>query len=342
MKPLTKLLTVLVIGFAIVGVVIRIALPTRAKEKVSVQVVVSPDLYGWAEANAREFNARHADAQVTVKPIDGLSAIDEFVETDTSLLPHAWIPEATFVTAIAQDRGLPFETTGQSMAASDIVWGSFSSREGVLVEKFGALDWQAVHEAAVSESWGQLGGNLNWGYFKLAIASPTHSTEGLAALLSAVATYHNQSSIESGDIDGACLNWLLEVVSSVPNFNTLGPEPAKSMAARGPSIGDVGLLSAAAWNRSESGLNKWGVFVTANPEFTMRLDYPYILRSDLEDDAAEQEMVQRFGDHLLIKRDQLEGYGFDGNSTVSATLVQADVQAALALLRWAQREGVGH
>ena len=335
------------IFFAIVGLAIAITvvvlalerldvltLPWRRATQTAIQVAVPPILADWATASAREF-----DGQVTVIPVHGLSAVGQFARMDAPLRPHAWIPEATFVAAIARDQGLSYETVGQSVAAADLAWGAFSSRAAVLSGRFGTLDWQAVHQAAVSHGWAELGGNADWGNFKLILASPTHSAEGLAALLSAAAAYRNRPDLAYDDVtDEAFLQWLRAIVTSVPNFGTLGPQPAESVATRGPSVGDAGLLAAAAWNRSQVRLDRWETFVVVAPQFTVRLDYPYLLRSDL--DPAERETARRFGAFLLGRATQLADSGF-AQATVSAVQVNVDTQAVLALLRWAERERIG-
>ncbi|MFQ5613005.1 MAG: hypothetical protein ACE5H9_12825 [Anaerolineae bacterium] len=357
-----RIFFVIVVGLALafVGVAFvaerldLFVLPTR--QALPIQVWVSPALHDWAEAAAADFESSRPGATVEIRVVDSLSFSDEFRRAEKAIqdgaadpgaLPEAWLPEASFVVGLARAQAnVPFEATGQPVAYSSLVWGAFASREQVLVQRLGALNWQTVHEAAVVAAWEELGGDPSWRFFKLVIASPTRSPEGLAALLAAAATYHNRPDLDVSDVnDPAFLAWLVEVVESVPSFNTLGPNPAQEMATRGSSIGDVGLLTEAAWRRS--GLLGRQDFVTASPQFTLRLDYPYTLRTDLAPGSAERDLAEAFGRFLLQEAQAgLAEYGFEAAGAGAsvggaAQQVEVDGQVALTLLRRAEQERLG-
>lgn len=357
---------IIVVGLAVVFVAGALVaerlglftLPTRQTEKVAIQVWVAPSMADWAIAAARQFNSSRRDASVEVKAVDSLSFSQQYRKAreavvngtaEPSALPVAWIPEATFIAAVAREQGAPFAPDGRPVAYTSLLWGAFSDREEVLVRNYGALNWQAVHEAAQAVDWSVIGADASlqpWGRFKLTIASPTRSAEGLAALLSAAAIYYERAELTAGDVnDPAFLAWLTNIVDSVPNFNTLGPNPAEAMATRGSSIGDVGLLTDAAWKRS--GILGRGDFTTVRPEYDLYFDYPYILRADLAPNSPEQGMAQAFGDYLLAEaQTDLETYGFTPAAAGPAGAdparrIQPGGEAALALLRWAERERIG-
>lgn len=316
-------------------------LPSRAVAQVPITVAVSPSVIEWAERAASDFNRSNQDAQISIVSANGLVAVDTFARLAPEERPHAWIAESTFVSAIAQDSGMTFIPYASSLAASELVWGGFGSRADAL----GTLDWQTIHDAATASGWSALNGDANWGFFKLTIASPTNSAEGLAALLTAAATYHDTAQVTRSHVtDQAFLAWLQETVDSVPNFNTLGPNPAEALATRGPSVGDVGFLAAVNWFAVADDLNKWETFVTSEPHYTMELDYPYLIRANLT--SEEQAMVSRFGDYLARQSEQLSNAGFrtqqsSSSSGPNAVVIEADDEAVLALLRWADREGIG-
>ncbi len=301
----------------------------------AIQVAVPPALFDWAQAAAQEYPR----GGVTVTAVRSLDVITAWANQSASERPQAWVPEAIWVAAIAQEQGLNFETLYPSLTTSDMVWGAFENRRAALIQADGALDWAAIHRAAASKGWSDLGGDETWGYFKLVLAPPGRSAEGLAALLAAAAAFHQQPALTYDHIAHAgFLDWLKIIVGSVPNWSALGADPAESLAARGPSIGDAGMLSAATWNRARPGLSKWGVFVTATPRYTVRLDYPYLARTDLS--PAEREAARRFGQYLLERVGTLDGNGFAAVAA-PATLVSPDTAAVLGLYHWAQRERVG-
>ena len=348
-----KTLFFTIIGIAVVAVVFMVAgeqmqlfsLPSRAVVKTDVRVAMPAQLAPWARQAALDFNQRHADAAVSIIEISGMSAAQTYGQQPAEQLPEVWSPEAAFVLAIGRDEGAPYAVEpdfeqGGSLVHTDLAWGAFDSR----AQSLGSVDWPTVGRAAETENWSQLGGEQNWGFFKLTIASPTHSAEGLAALLSAAASYHQHAEVTRADVvDSAFVQWLTPIVDSVPNFATLGADPAKALATRGPSVGDVGLLSGASWQRSLDGLQKWEAFDIRAPAYTVRLDYPYALRTDLT--ATERDIAERFFNFLLDRTDELASEGFTSEVTAGApqtsTLVVVDDQAVLAFLRWAERERIG-
>lgn len=329
----------IIIGLAlvvIVGVLLLeqlgiYTLPSRAVAQTPIEVAVPADLADWARDAAESFNSRNADAAVTIISQNGLPAIRQFERTQIVDLPHAWVPEASFVAALAAEEGIAFAATGESVVQTDMSWGGFESRTTAL----GILDWDTIHSAAATGHWATISNNGDWGYFKMTIASPTNSAEGLAALISASASYHKTDTLTTELVrDPALRAWLNDITESVPSFNTLGSDPAGAMANRGTSAGEVGFLSTASWNRSRAGLNNREPFVIQPAQYNVELDYPYVLRDRLE--SNEAEMAARFGSFLQQQSDELvdRGYSVGG----SATPIQIDGPTALALLQWAELE----
>lgn len=309
-------------------------LPSRAVERTTIQVAIPSNLAAWARDEAENFNARNADANVQTVSINGLTAFERYSGSPVDSLPHGWMPDASFIAAIAVDEGLAFEVAEESIVSTELIWGAYADRAQAL----NSLDWNAVHEAAVTGTWAGLGGDAQWGNFKLTIASPTGSAEGLGALIAAAAEYHDTESLTREQLaDPGFTQWMREIVESVPNFNTLGPNPAESLATRGPSVGDVGFLSEAAWIHSQSGLERWGDFVTQDSRYPVSLDYPFLVRTNA--DPAEQELARRFARYL---KGQVEDLGEGYQNGAEAPLGnQMDGRATLVLLRWAERERLG-
>ena len=50
----------------------------------------------------------------------------------------------------------------------------------------GEIDWQAIHDAAIAKGgWRELGGQPEWGYFKLVVPNPRKNVGGLLAMVAA-------------------------------------------------------------------------------------------------------------------------------------------------------------
>jgi len=183
-------------------------LPGRQVTAVPLEIVVAPESEDWVTAAAEIFNQQHADAQISVRSASGLNSVQQFSNSSRTELPQVWIPEASFIGAYAQEQGLPFEI-GDPIFQVDLAWGAFLDRAEALESAEGPLSWETVHHAAETGDWQTLDGDPNWGFFKLTIASPKTDTEGLAALISAAASYHDSATLDRNHItDSAFQAWL--------------------------------------------------------------------------------------------------------------------------------------
>jgi hypothetical protein len=299
---------------------------STGQPQTAIEVVAPAALEPWVAQAALEFNRQNSATQVTVSTVDGLLPENKFPAADPQATPPAaWIAPASFLAELAKNQGQSFTAEGQSVAGTSLAWGAYSDKEATLTEKYGPLSWDSLHAKAVAPG----------DFLTLVIASPTNSAEGLGALISAAAAHLGKESLTGADVRQA-MSWLTETLAD--NSRT-PPKPAESFAtAQGRSIGDAGLLSMASWR--QPGLHQKNDFLITPATPPIRLDYPFLIWQGRGATEAGQQAAAAFRDFLLMPAQQskLTDYYFDPASPAATGAVQADGDAALALLRWAERE----
>ncbi|HEY4690148.1 MAG TPA: substrate-binding domain-containing protein [Anaerolineae bacterium] len=357
--------------------VLNIPLPGTDTSPIDLRVVVAPAAFDWASEAAERFNAE--DHRQDRRPItvhvteqDGLSLYAQANATALNPPPAAWIAEGAFTLdlvnlAARQASGQEaFEANG-SVAQSALMWGGFADRVSALDARFGGLTWSALQNAAIAQNgWSSLGGRPEWGFFKLVLPDPRKSAEGLAALLAAAAEFHNKTDVGPADInDVRFQQWAQSLIGAVPNFATLGVEPASALAVRGPSVGDAGLLLESDWLRSAT-----SAFTLRYASTAIVFDFPFAVWVGAETNAtpdaanrrqAERQAALQFHDYLLQDAQQrrVEAFGLRPASGTAANgqdslfarwaslgvqsgrpataPVKASADAVQAALRWAER-----
>ena len=300
------------------------ALPTR-QESVKIRVAAAPSIKDWATAAAQEFNRTNPRAQVEIIAADDLIPEAQFkLANPQSQPPAAWLAEASFVVAMARERGLSFEADLRSVAGTSLAWGAFTDKQAQFNQKYGDLSWQTVHAKATAPD----------DFLTIVIASPANRAEGLAALVSATAAQLGKPNLTSSDVSQA-RPWLVETFKD----NTrIPPQPAEAFAStQGRSIGDMGLLSRAAWQRNN--LHNRPEFSLTPVQPDVQLDYPLAIWSGSQSNQASQQAAAQFRDFLLSSNQQqlLANFGLEPAGAVTTT-VELDGPAAWALLRFAEQE----
>lgn len=279
-------------------------LPTRGGVSVDLTVAVAPELEDWARDAAGDFNARNSQISVQVIALKGLDAPAQLDLTRADSLPDAWIAEADFVRQMA--RGVPYDDTGASMAQDGLIWLAVAQRTGLQ----GKLDWVTVHTAAVDAAqWQTLGaGDAR---FDAALPSPKNTVAGVAAFLSAAASYHRQYALNPDMVaDGGFLRWVNEILNAVPDKNG---SPLNQLTRTPPSV-DVGMILQSqlpAVNRNQ--------FIEQVPQYPVIFNFPYLIRrGDTDPRAIDREKAAEiFRDFLLSADEQnrLPAYGLQSAAT---------------------------
>jgi len=327
------------------------------------QVAVTPVLEPWIADAASAFNTTNPTVSgravsVRVTRQDSVSIWAESGGAWTTLNhPQVWIPEASYAVAFANEVNLRYSTIQPSLAQTPIIWGAYQTRSTVIIDAYNAFTTDAVQEAAVEGRWENIGGNSRWQFIKIAFARPNSNGSGLAALLTLAGEYAGEASLTNNLMsDAALLDWLEPVINAVPNFSTLGPDPALTMANRGTSTGEIGLLPESQWLAHFEDLNGVEPIELFYPDFYVLLDFPYTVWDGNETSDDERRAAEDFADFLLGPDQQRAAgeMGFrpangpDLNQLTPFSAAQGIVQEALgggevtpadrpgmlALLRW--------
>lgn len=314
--------------------------PVDEDETLEIQIVAALPVADWVQEAARRFNEEQHTLEghpihVTVTPMDGLVAKGRYEKDEMAPLPTAWIPDSRYlvelVNAVYKERlGRDvFLTDGEyrarPLATSLLTWGIYDSRAGVLEEKYGEISWQTIHDAALAPGgWGELGGESDWGYFKLAIPSPRKNVSGLQAMVAAAGEYYGKTNINVEDVtDPEFQAWLGEIMSSMSDLSG-GTYTAADLALFGYTTGDAGLLLESDLLVNMQGLQtRWAEPMRiVYPEYVTWFDFPFTVWMGPETTALDKNAALKFEEYLLSEEVQRQALAYGlrpANPTVPVT-----------------------
>ena len=233
-----------------VAIVIGISQFLQNQPPVEFTVAVNPLAEDWLREAVNAFNDTTPVVNATqrvqfqVEVVDDLSIWQDSQSVTADDHPAAWIA----TTSSSVEYANRYEMVSPSLARTPLVWGGYSSRVNVATNDGAtAFDWDAVQRVAEAESWASVGGESSWRFVNLAFMQPDMTMSGLGALFSAAGEFTDSGDLSGGATrDSAYRDWLGPVIASVPNFQTLGTDPAAAMA-RGPSTAAMALLPESLW-----------------------------------------------------------------------------------------------
>lgn len=305
---------ILLVGIALAALYI----PAIGPQPTSIQVVVAPTIKPWVDQAALTFNDSQTSAQVEISVANELIPADRFRSTDP---PAAWLAEADFVVEVVRNQGVELDET-RPVASTDLAWGGYHDKLAQFEADYGPLSWQSLNAKATNPA----------DTLKLIIDAPQNSAAGIAALASATAAHLDTTSI-SGDEVSAANQWLLDTLSD--RKAQTPPTPAQSLASvQGRTLGDIGLLTMAAWR--SAGLDQRDDFTLLPVEPNAALDYPFVIWSGAT--PEQQQAAAAFRDFLLSDAQQnaLVDVGLEP-AGVAVGSVQLDGVGTQRLLDWVNR-----
>jgi hypothetical protein len=290
------------------------------KEKLEVRIVCALPVEPWVQEAARQFNAeKHIlegqPIEVSIVPMDGLTAMSRYEREELLIderVPTAWIPDSRYLVELVNvtykeklGRDV-FLTDGEyrarPIATSIFVWGIYASRAEVLMEKYGQLDWQVIHDAAIAKGgWPELGGSPDWGYFKLVVPNPRRNVGGLAAMVAAAGEYYDRTNIDVADVtDPDFQGWLGELMGSMTDLSS-GAYTVEDLALFGYSTGDGGQLLESDLLVNMAGIQtRWAdPLVIVYPKYVTWFDFPFTVWIGPETTALEKNAALEFEKYLL-------------------------------------------
>jgi hypothetical protein len=302
--------------------------PETGNATLEVQVVSALPVAEWVQEAARQFNSEQHVLEghpihVTVTPMDGLTAQGRYERDEMDPLPTAWIPDSRYlvelVNAAYKERlGRDvFLTDGEYRARplviSLLAWGIYDSRAEVLESKYGEISWHTIHDAALAPGgWAELGGQPDWGYFKLAISNPRKNVSGLQAMVAAAGEYYGRTTIAVADVTNPEFQaWLGEIMSSMSDLSG-GTYTVADLALFGYTTGDAGQLLESDLLVNMQGIQtRWAdPLRIVYPEYVTWFDFPFTVWMGPETSALEKNAALEFEKVLLSEQVQQKALAY--------------------------------
>jgi hypothetical protein len=199
----------------------------------------------------------------------------------------------------------PVEGGAASTSSADVESGAQPGAEPVEAPPLapGEITWQAIHDAATAKGgWPELGGQPEWGYFKLVVPNPRRNVGGLMAMVAAAGEYHGKTRIEGADVlDTDFQQWLAELMGAVTDFSSLGSYSVENLALFGYSMGDGGQVLESELLANMQGIQTRWVepMVIRYPEYVTWFDFPFTIWMGDETNADEKNAALEFERYLL-------------------------------------------
>ena len=286
-----------------------------------VQVVTALAVEPWVSQAAETYNAAEnfidgRQVVIEIIPTQGLSALNKWSRGDFDRVPTAWLAESRVWVEQANANAL--DRTGQDIflnggryraqpvALSPLVWGIWQEPYDVLQGYFDTeeLSWDQLHEAATLDTWEALGGEADWGQFKLVVAHPVRDPAGLTAMVGAAGEFFDNPGLTADELeDPNFLDWLADLFDTVVDFSPVG---AENMLLYGRSNGDAGQLVEAFLLTEMSGVqSRWGETIQIiYPDPISWFDFPYAIYMGGETSAEEKQAALDFKEFLLSAEQQ--------------------------------------
>lgn len=329
--------TIFVIVFLLIAAgVVGVSFFLRSQPPLELTIAVSPLAVDWATASAAAFNATEPLAngrqpiRIRVTPLDDLDAWGQgrTIWNDSNR-PDGWLAATSTSFAVLRATGEPLEVTVPVLAFTPLMWGGFAREADDLTDNgVRRLDWPLIAERIAA-------GDSD---LRLAFPNPATTTTGFAVVVSGAAALNQTAILDIDDFGRDFRAWMTPMLQSVASYNTFGASVAETMAARGPSVGSVGLLPESEWLANLRGqLTRDGVRL-AYPQFPLFFTFGYAVwgrQTPAANEADRAAGVQAFGMYLQSEAAQLAlaEYGLRPPSGVApnAGLFTAGVQYGVLL-----------
>jgi hypothetical protein len=295
--------------------------PQASDEVIEVRIVCAIPIEPWVNEAARAFNAQDnrlegQRIQVSIIPMDGLTAMGYYEREEMDPYPTAWIPDNRYLVDLvnatykAKRNRDVFLTDGEyrarPIATSLFSWGIYKSRAEVLRATYGDINWETIHDAAMAKGgWREIGGEActecaEWGYFKLVVPNPRKNAAGLSAMVAAAGEYYDETSITVEDVTNPEFQaWLGELMSAVTDYSSA--YSVEDLALFGYSMGDGGqLLESDLLVNMEGIQTRWAdPLVIEYPLYLTWFDFPFTVWMGPETSAMEKNAALVFQEYLL-------------------------------------------
>jgi hypothetical protein len=318
---------VIILFVLVAGAIIAATTLLRSQPALEITIATDPLAREWVQAAALSYNESGATVGVGRRVRVLVTARSDTQVLQTPWAPNdqpvGWIPAWSSLAAVSRGSTVTTQTVALSLARTPLIWMSYANRDADIPD----VTWQGIQEVADSEN------------IDLAFSLPPQSVQGLASLISAVADFHQTGILSDSMLsDSGMRNWLLPLVESVPNFNTLGPNVALYVAGPQGGTVDAAIAPESQWLSALNTLTAKGQPRFAYPAFPVIFDFPFITLRDIATTDDEISAAQSFAAYLSSAEQQqnLERYGLrpaqsdpQPTSTVFGTAQQYGITATL-------------
>lgn len=296
---------VLVLFVVIVAAIIGLSQFLQNQPPVEITIAVNPMAKDWMQSVITDFNDSDTfvngttPIHVSMTTASDVAVWESGVDWTIDSHPDIWLPASSASVSYVPSN-VRYNIITDSVARSPLVWGGFESRVSILSET-GTLDWDVVAEAVQNNdgNWADLGGQSSWGFLKLAYARPSSDIAGLAVLFSGAGHFTNATTLERPALLAADFNQTMNaIVDSVPNFQTLGADPAATMASRGTSVAEIALLPEVLWLNNLDDLGGSDSIIFSYPSTQFILDFPLAMWDDNNVSDNTRAAVGAFADYV--------------------------------------------
>jgi hypothetical protein len=339
---------ILLLFIVIAAGVVGLSQFLRRQPPLQIALAVNPLAESWVRDAVTRLNSSEPTVGVANQRVQFVVSVFEDIDVWagtrrwTAAELTAWLPASSISVEYAGDNGIPLREVSISTAQTPLVWGGYLTRVDVLTDDGTIpLDWDVVAEAAANNdgSWQALGGQADWRFLKLGFGQPNRTMSGLGALFTGVAHFADSTDLTGGATrDSAFRERIEPVINSVPNFNTLGGDPAAAMA-RGPSTVEIALFPESQWLTNLNGMAANEPVRLNYPTYQFVLDFPLVAWQDIQTTPEQIAAVDRLSSWLLADAQQASTVSFglrpasgqvQPTATLFANAVQYGVEPDLA------------
>ena len=288
---------------------------------ITLNFVYSTEKADWMSKAISDFNA--SNTQAAGKLIQVSADSRGSVETKDSILsgaikPVAWSP-ASFLelnqldTAWKKAHGNAIIYTSgdlisKALVFSPLVFGVWKERSEILLRKYGSIDWQSISQAVALKSWGEIGGQSDWGQVKLGQTRPDQSNSGLLSItLQAYSFYKIQRGLTVDHIRNPdFLRYFQNLEGAVQLFGrSSGTYLKNEVIVHGPAAYDIiPIYENLILTNEQQAKSRWTTLVPFYPALNIVSDHPFaILNADWVS-KEDQQAAMAFRDFLLADNQQ--------------------------------------
>lgn len=297
---------VIILFVLVAGAIIAATTLLRSQPALEITIATDPLAREWVQAAALSYNESGATVgvgrrvRVLVTTRSDTQVLQSPWSPNTPQSPNnhpvGWIPAWSSLAAVSRGSTVTTQTVALSLARTPLVWMSYASRDADIPD----VSWQGIQEVADSEN------------IDLAFSLPPQSVQGLASLISAVADFHQTGILSDSMLsDSAMRSWLMPLIESVPNFNTLGPNVALYVAGPQGGTVDAAIAPESQWLSALNTLTSKGQPRFAYPTFPVVFDFPFVTLRDIATTDDEISAAQSFAAYLssAAQQQNLERFG---------------------------------